>query len=201
MKKKISIALAAFAFALLLVVGSVAGTIAYLTSTPGAVTNTFTVGNVTITLDEAKADKYGVADTSVARVTGNEYKLIPSHTYDKDPTVHVAAESEACWVFVKVENGISTIEAAETNATKKIATQIANKGWTPLDTVDNVFYRAVTAGEATTGIDLVVFEDFTISGTADVAAYKDAKIIVTAYAIQADGLTDAATAWTAGRFH
>ena len=200
MKKKISIALAAFAFALLLVVGSVAGTIAYLTSTPGAVTNTFTVGNVTITLDEAKVTPYGEVD-GTDRVTGNEYKLIPSHTYDKDPTVHVAAKSEACWVFVKVENGISTIEAAETNDTKKIATQIANKGWTPLNNVDNVFYRAVTAEEATTGIDLVVFEDFTISGTADIAAYKDAKIIVTAYAIQADGLTAAATAWTAGGFH
>ena len=39
--------------AVLLVVASVMGTMAYLTSTSATVTNTFTVGNVGITLDEA----------------------------------------------------------------------------------------------------------------------------------------------------
>ena len=41
--------------AVMLVVGSVAGTMAYLTSTDEVV-NTFTVGNVQIKLDEAKAN-------------------------------------------------------------------------------------------------------------------------------------------------
>lgn len=92
-----------------LVVASVLGTMAFLTSTD-QVTNTFTVGKVAITLDETDVTPMGVQDTD-ARVQGNEYKLIPGHTYIKDPTVHVDADSEDSWLFVKVDNGISDLEA------------------------------------------------------------------------------------------
>ncbi|MBQ2690781.1 MAG: hypothetical protein IJF53_01345 [Clostridia bacterium] len=76
--------------AVMLVAASVMGTMAYLTSTTGVVTNTFTVGKVGITLDEAKVTEYGVKDGDT-RVMANTYKLVPGHTYVKDPTVHVAA--------------------------------------------------------------------------------------------------------------
>ena len=107
MKKTLTVLLAL----VLVIAMSVAGTMAYLTSTD-SVTNTFTVGNVKITLDEAKASEYGVADNTVARVQKNEYKLIPGHSYTKDPTIHVDANSEDCYLFVKVENGIVDLEAA-----------------------------------------------------------------------------------------
>lgn len=87
---------------ILVCVMSVFATLAYLTSTTQKVTNTFTVGNVTITLDEAKVDEYGVEDTQAARVMGNEYKLVANHTYVKDPTVYVGANSEDCYVRVIV---------------------------------------------------------------------------------------------------
>lgn len=58
MKKTLTVIIAL----VLVVVMSVAGTVAYLTSSD-TVTNTFTVGNVEITLDEAKVDEYGVAAT------------------------------------------------------------------------------------------------------------------------------------------
>lgn len=91
--------------AVLLIGASVAGTLAFLTS-KATVTNSFTVGKVVLGedgkagLDEAKVDEYGVAVTPATRVTENTYKLIPGHTYTKDPTVHVGANSEACapWV-------------------------------------------------------------------------------------------------------
>ena len=63
-----------------LVVASVLGTMAYLTSKTGPVTNTFTVGNVNITLDETDVTPMGVKDTDT-KVTENSYKLIPGHTY------------------------------------------------------------------------------------------------------------------------
>ena len=41
---------------------------------------------------------------------------------------------------------------------------------------------------------------FAVADTADVASCKDAKITITAYAIQADGFDTASAAWTAGSF-
>lgn len=97
--------------AVLLVAASVLGTMAYLTDSKD-VKNTFTVGNVTITLDEAKVDgngnaidKQGKRVTNLAdaeRVPGNAYKLLPGHTYTKDPTVTVLAPSVASYVRMKV---------------------------------------------------------------------------------------------------
>jgi len=129
-----------FACAVLLVVGSIFGTLAYLTDTE-TVTNTFTVGNVGLTLDEAKVDdmgdvlKYDETEKSyvkVAKVDGesiadyiakgdrvkeNSYHLLPGHTYVKDPTVTVDANSEESYVrmMVKVEN-IDQLKLAFTDA-------------------------------------------------------------------------------------
>ena len=87
--------------AMLLVVMSVAGTLAYLTSTSQEVKNTFTVGNVSITLDEANVDEDG-KKIDETRVYANEYKLQPGLTYIKDPTVTVKQNSEDCYVRVQV---------------------------------------------------------------------------------------------------
>lgn len=176
----------------LLVVATVFATTAYLTSTD-SVKNSFTVGNVRIALDEADVDEDGTPVADAARVQANEYKLIPGHSYTKDPTIQVAETSEDCWIFVKVENGLSAIEAENTPATT-IAAQMAAKGWTAVEGSDNVYaYQDIVQA----GTAIVVFENFTISGTADVAAYADAEINVTAYAIQADGFASASAAWTA----
>lgn len=189
--------------AVLLIGASVAGTLAFLTS-KATVTNSFTVGKVVLGedgkagLDEAKVDEYGVAVTPAARVTENTYKLIPGHTYTKDPTVHVGANSEACWLFVKVENGIANIEAATATGEDpytKIAEQVTTNGWTLVDGETNIYYKeAAKTGD--TGADYIVFSNFRLATNADVSSYASAKITVTAYAIQKDGLT-VAEAWTA----
>ena len=87
--------------AVLLVAASVLGTMAYLTSTD-SVENTFTVGSVAITLDEAKVDENGTPVANADRVKSNEYKLLPGHTYTKDPTVTVEKGSESAYVRMKV---------------------------------------------------------------------------------------------------
>lgn len=87
--------------AIILVVATVFGTMAYLTSTD-TVTNTFTVGNVAIKLDEAKVDTDGSPVEGAARVKENSYKLMPGHTYTKDPTVTVVDGSEKSYVRMKV---------------------------------------------------------------------------------------------------
>ena len=98
MKKKILVACLCVALAVLTIAGT---TLAYLTST-AEVKNTFTVGNVSIDLDEAKVDNLGNAVTPAERVKGNTYKLLPGHTYTKDPTVTVLKGSEESYVRLKV---------------------------------------------------------------------------------------------------
>ena len=186
MKKAIVLVLCA----VLLCGVSVFSTLAYLTSTD-KVENTFTVGNVKITLDEAKVKADGTADGN-ERVKANEYKLIPGKSYTKDPTVHVDANSEDCWVFVKVVNEIANIEDATT-----VADQLTAKGWTLVAGTANIYARA-TANKA--GDDVVVFENFKIKGDVDseaLATYVDKTIVVTAYAVQAEGFATAEAAWTA----
>lgn len=191
MKKKTK-ALMLVLCAVLLVTASVLGTMAYLTSTDQVV-NTFTVGKVAITLDEAKVNADGTAVTPAERVKQNAYHLLPGHTYTKDPTVHVQANSEDSFIFVKVENGIANYEAGTT-----IAAQIAENGWTPLEGVANVYYKAYTKSAEIT--DIPVFGHFTIADRANAADSwnnfsAETKVTVTAYAVQQDGFASAAAAW------
>ena len=195
--------------AVLLVCLSVGATLAYLTSTD-SVENTFTVGKVKITLDETDVDVYGVQD-GATRVQKNEYKLIPGHPYTKDPTIHVEAGSEKCWLFVKVVNDIAAIEALSTDDTPNIATQMEKNHWKALvvdgATVENVYYYEYDGNgivdASTTAVDKVVFSNFTLKNDADVASFVgqdgkvSAKITVDAYAVQADGFDTAAAAWEA----
>lgn len=213
-----------------LVVASVMGTLAYFTDTE-AVTNTFTIGKIEMTLDEADTNEYGekllVDDPNsddpavkipAARVAANEYKLIPGHTYIKDPIVHMNADSENAWVFVMVENGISAIEKTDASIHGQIISD--TYGWTQLknaadEVVPNVYYKSWTNGSSA---DLPVFGTFTIDGDKAVngtagdgeisidnyatAADASKLIKVTAYAIQMDGFnstenTQNVNAWNA----
>ena len=95
----------------------VGSTFAYLSATTQTVTNTFTVGNVsfegglegglTESLVKRGTDgKYVDADEAgVWSVKENEYKnLVAGEDLYKDPTVHIAANSEDCWVYAKIVN-------------------------------------------------------------------------------------------------
>lgn len=176
--------------AVLLVAVSVFGTIAYLTG-KDTVTNTFTVGSVNITLDEAEVNPDGTVKSN-SRVKANTYHLLPGHSYVKDPTVHVGANSEDCWIFVKLDNGLKSI-VADTS----IEAQMTANGWTLIDAANHVYaYRnTVSAGD-----DITVFESFTLKGDAEVSGYANAKIEVIAYAVQADGFSTAEAAWQSAAF-
>lgn len=191
--------------AVLLVTVSVLGTIAYLTS-QSAVTNTFSVGSVTITLDEKDVDNDANQDDNVTingvvRDKANSYKLLPGHLYDKDPIIHVDSTSEDCYLFVKVVDEIAAIED-----TKTVADQMKEKGWIVVSGVDNVYVYVGTEENASkplsvsAGSNITVFETFKIKGSVDnaeLANYKDKTITVTAYAVQKDGFeqSDAETIW------
>lgn len=186
MKKTLTIALAM----LLVAAVSIAGTLAYLTSTSAEVKNTFTVGNVAITLDEKDVNN---SSEDAERVIANEYHLLPGAQYMKDPTVHVAASSEDCYVFVKVVNGLGTAEApAEGIGT--IAQQMLKSGWIEIAAKPGYFYYGNDQGaqRVVDGGDFPVFQAFAIKGELSDSAYddlKNAEITIKAFAIQYQGLT------------
>ncbi len=176
--------------AMLLVVATVFGTLAYLTDIQKAV-NTFTVGNVDVDFDESNPE-----DPTGERVTENEYHLVPGSTYTKDPTFHVAANSEDTYLFVEITDDIAPIEAEAT-----VATQLANNGWVKVRDVEGKANTALYVYANADGTpkavekseevqDIVVFEEFTIKDDVtneELQAYAGKTITLTAYAVQASG--------------
>ena len=122
--KKFKKALVLFLCAVLLVAGSVAGTLAYLQSQTEVANNTFTVGDVKIYLDETDIDgsetKYGYdkllnAGRDLYNNYTGDYKLIPGRTVTKDPTVWVEENSEPAYVrmIVTVEGYDQLVSALD----------------------------------------------------------------------------------------
>lgn len=187
-----------------LVTASVFGTMAYLTDSK-TVNNTFTVGSVAITMDETDVNDDGTPVVNAGRVQENTYKLLPGHEYTKDPQIHVDPNSEDCYLFVKVENGIEDIES--TDEGKSVAAQMDAQGWVAVDKQRYPDVYVKMNGDALQivegGEDVDVFEKLTIDGaTVDktkLDQYKNATIRVTAYAVQKDGFEGktAAQIWAA----
>ncbi len=197
--------------ALILVAASVLGTLAYLTS-ESKVVNTFTVGNVNITVDEADVTEDGKID-SADRVTGNKYHLVPGKTYVKDPTLTVKADSEDSYVrmllTVNCASQFDAIYAPDKadlttifngydsgNWVYKTVTRNAEK-----NTVTYEFrYKEIVLKSATdTKLD-ALFDSITVPGTFDsndMESIKDLEITVVGHAIQATGFANEDAAWTA----
>ncbi len=179
MKKKATIAVVALALVLCFAIG---GTLAWLVDKSDEVVNTFTYGDINIDLSET---------------TGNKYKMIPGNDINKNPKVTVEANSEACWLFVKVEKSDNYDSYLENYA-------MADE-WKALDGVDGVYYREVDAATALAGEDyqvlagdkVTVLDTVTKSMMVDIKDGKVAEptLTFTAYAVQKDGFNTAALAW------
>lgn len=169
--------------ALVLAIACVVGTVAYLTATTEKITNTFTYGKIKIELKET---------------TGTEYKIVPNTTISKDPKVSVLADSDACWLYVKVEKS----EGFDTYLEYTMA-----DGWTKLEGTDDIWCRNVNAETAKTGSTYSVLSGDqvkvpnTVSST-DIDDLISEKVDTptlsfTAYAVQAEGFATAQAAWSA----
>lgn len=169
--------------ALVLVLGcAVGGTVAWLVAKTDPVVNTFTYGDINITLTETKP-------------ANQQAKIIPGVDIEKDPKVTVKAGSEACWLFVKVEE-------EGTFVANKVTYSVAD-GWTQGNDTDipaNVYYREVGAVTADTDFYVLNGNKVTVSNSLtkeDIANITQPKLTFTAYAVQKDGMDTAAAAWAA----
>ena len=159
----------------LLVVGIVAGTLAWLTATSDTVTNTFTTSDIKVELTE----------------TNETYKMIPGYDIHKDPKAKVLAGSEECFLFVKLEksqnfNSFLTYEMAD--------------GWAQLtkdkngsDITDLVYYRKVETADIGTAYSVLKGDKVTVKGAVtskemmnaiDAGTAAKPTLTVTAYASQ-----------------
>ena len=159
----------------LVVVCAIGGTIAYFSAQTPEVKNTFTVGDINIGLTETTAD----------------YKMVPGNTIAKDPTVTVKANSEACWLFVKV---------TESTDLKDFITYAIAEGWTALPDVNGVYYREVPASAAGQTFSVLAGDAVTVKSDVTRTMLETAKtdaptLTFQAYAIQRDHFATADAAW------
>ena len=209
MKKKFLVACLCVALAVLTIAGT---TLAYLTS-QDEVINTFTVGKVEIKLDEAKANADGSLVPDAERVKANSYKLIPGHTYNKDPMVTVLKGSESSYIKMTVTfskaaelddifkpNGADLTNIfTGYNAANWIAKGNTEDTTANTRTYEFWYKEAVAAPTADVALD-ALFDQIKAPDSltnSDLNNLKDLKITVNAYAIQADGFATAEAAWAA----
>ena len=177
MKKKLMTVLAL----VLVIAMSVAGTVAYLTHITDPITNTFTVGNIDIGLAE----------------TATNFKMVPGCDIAKDPKVTVEANSEDCWLFVKIDES--------RNLDSFISYAVAN-GWTQGDGINipsNVWYRTVEAATADQTFSVLAGDQVTVNNDVTKTMMDGLKVdgaiqptlTFTACAVQADGFATASAAY------
>ena len=172
--------------ALVLVIGcSLGGSLAWLTAKTDPVTNTFTVGDINISLDESTTD----------------YKIVPGVNIAKDPKVTVKANSEACWLFVKVDEAKWPEFKESDGTTRKVKYAIAG-GWDELEGVPGVYYRQVGASDnaqeffVLAGNTVTVSENLTKSEVQGIGTGENAPTLTfTAYAVQQEGVDTPTEAW------
>lgn len=177
MKKKIIALCLVIALAATAVIG---GTLAYFTDNEEA-TNTFTVGNVDITLTEPNWEGTGSQDAP---------EVYPGEPLAKDPTV-TNAGANPCFVRIKVE-GLDCLSPAGmiTYRTDYVTGKLGTH-W--VDGGDGYFYydQVLAVGDTTDALfDQIVIPTDLENGDAE----TEFNVVVTAEAVQAQG---AKASWAA----
>lgn len=169
--------------ACLLVFGIVGGSLAWLMTETDPVVNVFTYGDINITLVET---------------TPERCKMTPGKEIEKDPTLTVLADSEDCWLFVKIE------ESTDKALGDYIEYTVAD-GWTALDGVDGVYYRTVDSSDTDTAFSILKDDRVKVKDSVTKAMFEvldDSnypRMTFTGYAVQRDmniaAIDSAAEAW------
>ena len=201
MKKKLTLVVTCIVLVAAMVIG---GTLAYFTDSKTA-TNTFTMGNVNIKLDETD-----IKNPEGDRVTSNAYDVYPGEVVTKDPIVHNTGKNGAyIRATVNVYNWMNLVAAyypdfKETfpNDGYKAALNLLvgelGEGWSVVDVVAGDTFTigqfdakfvlkydgVLAAGDDTTAM----FQTVTIPAgidNANASSFQSVKVV--AQAIQADG--------------
>ena len=220
MKKKMTVVAISIALVISFVVG---GTLAWLVDSTQEVKNTFTYGDINIDLWEHELSTdgltlgEGIKSAEITKVDQTGYKMIPGNTIDKDPTITVKKDSEACWLFVEVvkssnfdnfmkykvdskwtlleENGLTSVYYYNGNDLNGLLTDDKTfnilGGGTYVDGVGTTNEKTYTWGEKEVFVLPSVTKEML---KAD--GFEGPTLTFTAYAVQKDNnITTAAAAW------
>ena len=182
MKKKAIVAVVALVLVLCCAMG---GTLAWLVAKTDPVVNTFTYGDINIDLSESE---------------NLNLKMIPGNDITKDPKVTVKAGSEACWLFVKVEesdnfDNFMTYAIADgwtffnTTATGDKIDTDTNDGYVIYRQVDDTIGKQQNTNFAVLNNNEVLVKNTVTKGMLNAEDFEKPTLTFTAYAVQQDNLT------------
>ena len=165
---------------------TVPATMSYLSASSGRVVNTFAAGAIQLTLDEAKVDAEGNPAEGAARVTENNYSMVPGATLSKDPTVTVLKGSVTCYVFLYVDNPLPA-DYFDADYSDSWLT-VAASGTATL----YVYESTVSAADGDVTLPAIftqirISEDLTDEMITDLSG---SEITIEAYAVQVTGITE-----------
>ena len=181
MKRKTLISVMAIAITLCCLIGT---TYAWLVAKTEPVANTFTFGNITLSLSKSESNSTNT-------------KIVPGQRLTEDPTVTVKKDSEACWLFIKIEEtaNFDTFLSYNIATDWKLLEENDQEGYT-------VYYREVEASSVDKSFRIIEDGELVANITATKADYDAVlaeedypKLTFTAYAVQRLGFDTAAAAW------
>lgn len=196
-KKTVNMKLVVLLLAIVLLIGCVAGgTFAWLIAESGPVENTFVAGSIgTLTLVETDEDK--------------SFTIIPGDDIEKDPTVTFNSSIDA-YVFVSItatgwdlsDKTYNINSNKDSGSDDTGLTWTVSDDWTVLDATayPGVYYKAVKATDSPRSWSIIKNDTIDVSTCiteTSINDYTGKPLIFQAYAIQAEGHTTAAAAWTA----
>lgn len=193
-KKSVSLKAMAMLLVIVLLIGcGIGGTIAYLATSDGPVTNTFVPGNI--------------GELTLTETTGDNYAVIPGVDIEKDPVVTFKGNTVDAYVFLMVEDTGWTVTAntdTNTNVTtytysigesgKEMSWTLAD-GWIPLNPErekgdDYFYYREVAANSGPQTWPVIKNNTITVSPEITqemISKYATTLKFIAAAAQQADG--------------
>lgn len=216
MKKKIALLMAV----VMLFGATVAGTLAWLKDTTDPVTNTFTVGDINISLEETWNTDSDDEGTEPDYWTA---KMIPGSVYAKDPVVTVEPNSEKSYVFIEVKeaNNEITVDGVKVDPIVMYEDNlVAGEGFTKYsettaEGVTTTVYVKVVDATTTTAVEFQILTDTYVADDAlngsvkinpdltkkhidaleNLAADKLPTLTFKAYAVQFENVANEAAAW------
>ena len=171
----------------------VTGTIAWLTDETTSIKNEFAPSTINIELAESE---------------NLDLQMVPGATIKKDPVVTVTANSEACYLFVQINENLGAWDALGKAFTDYLTYTVA-AGWESLNGYVGVYYRTVSTSGNQQDFHVLADDQVTVGpsvtkGMMDMLYNQDGSVkeavlptlTFTAYACQGEGFDSAAAAWT-----
>ena len=185
----------------LLAIVAVGGAIAYFTDTDTK-TNTFTVGNVDITLSE---EHWSTTDSNNNNIPDAAENIAPGVSVAKDPVITNVSATAPAYVYAKVEIPCTTDATPE----EIFTLNTIGSGWTLMNDgacnngVATKVYNygtasamtALAAGSATPAVFSSVSLNSSITGS-ETGLSGNKNVVVTGYGIQTNGLGNDVTPGT-----